>query len=157
MQVCRPGLLKRTISVQSSWVLVLHLSRWYWMAEQGSDIGRGGRDGTPRHLPCKPSTARWEQPKSCIHCTGQQFGSLSTAAVGCSGKPGLCKHLLSPEELAKSWVCTPGSPAAGRTPNRPPCQTSLEPKEHHLALKNAQEKGCPWPGADVQLHPHIPG
>lgn len=47
------GLLKRTISAQPSWVLVLHLSWWCWMAEQGRGIGRGGTDSTPRHLPCK--------------------------------------------------------------------------------------------------------
>lgn len=47
------GLLKRTISAQPSWVLVLHLSWWCWMAEQGGGIGQGGTDSTPRHLPCK--------------------------------------------------------------------------------------------------------
>lgn len=45
------GLLKRTISVQSSWVLVSHSSRWYWMAEQGSDMRRGVGVGAEMGLP----------------------------------------------------------------------------------------------------------
>lgn len=60
-------------------------------------------------------------------------------------------------KLKNSWVYTWGSPAAGRNASSRLYQSSLGPRKHHLAVKNGQGTGCPWLGADVQLHPHIPG
>lgn len=71
------GLLKCTIPAPSSWVLVLHSSRWYWMAEQGRDTEGGGRARAPRHLPHRPYTASWEQPKSQIRCSDNTWGALT--------------------------------------------------------------------------------
>lgn len=56
------GALKCIISAQSSWVLVLHSSWWYWMAEQGSGIGVGGGQ-------------RWDPQISAITNNPQSAGS----------------------------------------------------------------------------------
>lgn len=98
-------------------------------------LGRGGGTvGTTRHLPCRPQPVGTSQNPESI-AQGNNLGAL-TPLLWDAQVSQVSANIFSAQGNSQSlWVYTWGSPAAGGTPNRPPCRTSLEPKEHHLAVK----------------------